>query len=80
MSITTMRSLRRLYSKAKILGYKRGQRVTEHNVSLVKIEGVLTNKDARYYQGKRVAYVYKAKRATKNKVRHAFNAMQMGSR
>lgn len=58
----------RLYSKAKILGYKRGQRVTEHNVSLVKIEGVLTNKDARYYQGKRVAYVYKAKRATKNKV------------
>lgn len=51
-----------------ILGYKRGQRVQPHKVSLIKIEGVNTIDDARYYFGKRVAYVYKAKRATKNKM------------
>lgn len=51
-----------------ILGYKRGQRVQEHQQSLVKIEGVLTKKDASFYYGKRIAYVYKGKRATKNKV------------
>lgn len=60
--------MHRLYSKAVILGYKRGQRHQEPQVSLVKIDGVNTKEDARYYFGKRVAYVYKAKRATKNKV------------
>ncbi|KAF7315145.1 hypothetical protein MIND_00028900 [Mycena indigotica] len=52
----------RLYSKGRVLGYKRAKRNSRPNTSLVQIEGVATKEDAQYYLGKRVAYVYKAKR------------------
>ncbi|KAJ1509468.1 hypothetical protein HMI54_002374, partial [Coelomomyces lativittatus] len=55
----------RLYSKARILGYKRSQRNQQTNQTLLKIEGVNSRKDARFYFGKRVAYVYKAPKDTK---------------
>ncbi|ORY28787.1 60S ribosomal protein L33-A-like protein [Naematelia encephala] len=52
----------RLYTKGRILGHKRGKRNTRPNQSLVQIEGVDSAEAARSYLGKRVAYVYKAKR------------------
>ncbi|THG97218.1 hypothetical protein EW026_g4745 [Hermanssonia centrifuga] len=52
----------RLYSKGRILGHKRGKRNTHPTTSLVQIEGVATKEDAQFYLGKRVAYVYRAKR------------------
>ncbi|KAF7298008.1 hypothetical protein HMN09_01021800 [Mycena chlorophos] len=52
----------RLYSKGRVLGYKRAKRNSRPNTSLLQIEGVATKEDAQYYLGKRVAYVYKAKR------------------
>jgi len=52
----------RLYSKGRVLGHKRGKRNTRPNTSLVQIEGVSTKEDAQFYLGKRVAYVYRAKR------------------
>ncbi|KAK1922750.1 ribosomal protein L35A [Papiliotrema laurentii] len=52
----------RLYSKGRILGHKRGKRNSRPNQSLVAIEGVDTKEAARSYLGKRIAYVYKAKR------------------
>ncbi|WWC98007.1 hypothetical protein V866_004896 [Kwoniella sp. B9012] len=52
----------RLYTKGRILGHKRGKRNSRPNQSLVQIEGVDSKEAARHYLGKRVAYVYKAKR------------------
>ncbi|KAK1234260.1 60S ribosomal protein L33B [Marasmius sp. AFHP31] len=52
----------KLYSKGRVLGHKRGKRNTRPNTSLLQIEGVATKEDAQFYLGKRVAFVYKAKR------------------
>ncbi|TXT07989.1 60S ribosomal protein eL33 [Cutaneotrichosporon oleaginosum] len=52
----------RLYTKGRVLGHKRGKRNSRPNQSLVAIEGVDTAEAARSYLGKRIAYVYKAKR------------------
>eukprot|EP00124_Ichthyophonus_hoferi_P006088 Ihof_evm1s1192 gene=Ihof_evmTU1s1192 len=58
----------RLYSKGVVLGFTRGQRQQNANFSLIKIEGVKTKEEVDFYLGKRVAFVYKCKRVTKNKV------------
>ncbi|KAI0955410.1 60S ribosomal protein L33A [Taiwanofungus camphoratus] len=58
---TTMGSTR-LYSKGRVLGHKRAKRNTRPNTSLIQIEGVATKEDAQFYLGKRIAYVYRAKR------------------
>ncbi|KAI0339518.1 60S ribosomal protein L33-A-like protein [Trametopsis cervina] len=52
----------RLYSKGRILGHKRAKRNTRPNTTLVQIEGVASKEDAQFYLGKRVAYVYRAKK------------------
>jgi ribosomal protein L35AE/L33A len=52
----------RLYSKGRVLGHKRAKRNTRPNTSLIQIEGVATKEDAQFYLGKRIAYVYRAKR------------------
>ncbi|KAI0072642.1 60S ribosomal protein L33-A-like protein [Panus rudis PR-1116 ss-1] len=52
----------RLYSKGRVLGHKRGKRNTRPNTSLIQIEGVSNKEDAQFYLGKRVAYVYRAKK------------------
>jgi len=52
----------RLYSKGRVLGFERAKRNQNPNVALLQIEGAQTPKDAQYYLGKRVAYVYRAKR------------------
>ena len=51
-----------LYSKGRVLGFERAKRTQNPNVSLIKLEGVQTTKDAQFYLGKRIAYVYRAKR------------------
>jgi len=52
----------RLYCKGRVLGHKRGKRNTRPNTSLLQLEGVANKDDAQFYLGKRVAYVYRAKR------------------
>ncbi|SBT71518.1 60S ribosomal protein L35ae, putative [Plasmodium malariae] len=49
----------RLYEKGVILGYKRSQRNQHPNFTLVSIRNVHTKKDAQFYVGKRIAYVYR---------------------
>ncbi|SMQ53095.1 unnamed protein product [Zymoseptoria tritici ST99CH_3D7] len=52
----------RLYVKGKHLSYQRGKRNTNPDTSLIQIEGVENTKDATFYLGKRIAYVYRAKK------------------
>jgi large subunit ribosomal protein L35Ae len=53
----------RLYSKGRILGYKRGKSLQQENTTLLKLDNVNTIQDAQYYLGKRVAFVYHGKKA-----------------
>ena len=50
----------RLYVKGCVLGYKRGLRNQYCSTSLLRMEDVKTQDDAKFYLGKRVAYIYKA--------------------
>ncbi|PWN93686.1 60S ribosomal protein L33-A-like protein, partial [Acaromyces ingoldii] len=61
----------RLYTKGRIQGHQRGKHNSHPHTTLIKIEGVENQKDAQFYLGKRVAYVYRAqteKRGTKVRV------------
>eukprot|EP00698_Gefionella_okellyi_P005280 TRINITY_DN14810_c0_g1_i1.p1 TRINITY_DN14810_c0_g1~~TRINITY_DN14810_c0_g1_i1.p1 ORF type:complete len:107 (-),score=19.86 TRINITY_DN14810_c0_g1_i1:53-373(-) len=55
----------KLFTKGTILGYKRGITVQHPQSAIVQIEGVADRKDVDFYLGKRVAYIYKAKKAVK---------------
>ncbi|KAK3215991.1 hypothetical protein GRF29_8g1745705 [Pseudopithomyces chartarum] len=58
-------SSHRLYVKARHLGYQRGKRNTNPNVSLLSLEGVDSTEAAEFYLGKRVAFVYRAQTETR---------------
>jgi large subunit ribosomal protein L35Ae len=49
----------RLHVDGAILGYKRALRTQNVNISLIKIKGCDSTKDARFYLGKRVAFITK---------------------
>ncbi|KAF9166688.1 60S ribosomal protein L33A [Actinomortierella ambigua] len=51
-----------LYAKGRVLGFKRAKRNQTPDISLVQIEGVKSAADTEFYLGKRVAFVYRAKR------------------
>ncbi|KAA8910345.1 hypothetical protein TRICI_004143 [Trichomonascus ciferrii] len=50
----------RLYVKGKHISYQRSRRTNNPNCSLIQIEGVTSPKEAEFYLGKRVAFVYRA--------------------
>ncbi|KAJ9109397.1 60S ribosomal protein L33A [Naganishia cerealis] len=52
----------RLYVKGKHISYQRSKNVTNPKVSLIQIDGVANPQDAKFYLGKRIAYVYRAQK------------------
>jgi large subunit ribosomal protein L35Ae len=62
-----VKKLDRLYSRAVFLGYRRGISLQNTNQALLRVEGVKTRKDAKWYLGKRVAYAYRGRKADKEK-------------
>ncbi|KAJ1562646.1 hypothetical protein HK405_009577 [Cladochytrium tenue] len=52
----------RLYAKGRVLGFRRSKNTVHEHTSLLQLENVSTPKDTQFYLGKRVAYVYRAKR------------------
>jgi len=48
------------------LGYKRAKHTQQPNTSLVQLENVNSSEEAKWYLGKRVAYVYRATKADKS--------------
>lgn len=57
---TNVLTSNRLYVPAVITGFKRNLRKQYEHTNLLKLDGVRTRKDARFYLGKRVAYVWKS--------------------
>ena len=49
----------RLYVKGRHLSYQRSKNVQTPSTSLIKIEGVDDTKAAKFYLGKKIAYVYR---------------------
>jgi len=65
--------------QARHLSYQRGKRNTNPSTSLVQIEGVGSPKDATFYCGKRVAFVYRAKTERQgSKIRVGFAVGELG--
>lgn len=48
--------------RGKHISFQRGKHTLNPKTSLIKIEGVDTPKSAEFYNGKRIAYVYRAKK------------------
>jgi large subunit ribosomal protein L35Ae len=53
----------RLYSRGKVVSFKRGKRTQTNHTVLVQLEGVRTAASTEFYLGKRLAYVYRAPKA-----------------
>lgn len=48
--------------RATFLGFRRGKTTQNENQALVRVEGLNDRKEVPYYQGKRIVYIYKAKK------------------
>ena len=53
-------SLFRLYVKGAFIGFKRSVASQDNGTALLKIKNVTSRDDAKWYLGKRVAYIYRA--------------------
>lgn len=56
----------RLWVKSKFVGYRRSKVRQNINQCLVKVQGLADRKDADFYFGKRIVYIYKAIKKTHN--------------
>jgi len=55
----------KLYSKAIVLGYRRSGRHQQPQFSLLRIQGVKERKDTDFYLGKKVAFIYRGSKSSK---------------
>ncbi|KAM9960111.1 hypothetical protein ACTFIW_009236 [Dictyostelium discoideum] len=62
--------MEKIYSKGVVLGYRRSQATQYPNISLIKIEGVVSSEDSTFYLGKKVCLVSKVSKSAKNPTGH----------
>ena len=55
----------RLYVKGIFTGFRRNKVWTLNNQAILKLEGLNSKKEAQYYLGKRVVFIYKTKEGYK---------------
>ena len=55
----------RLYVKGIFTGFRRNKVQTLNNQAILKLEGLNSKKEAQYYLGKKVVFIYKAKEGYK---------------
>jgi len=65
--IKMVKGQERVFSRAIFTGYRRGKTTQHEQQALLRIEGVQTSESAEWYLGKRVAFVYKAKKSLQRK-------------
>ena len=63
----------RLHVEGAVLGFKRGLRTQNNNISLIKIKGVDSKKDAEFYHGKKVAFITKYSSGSSDKKEYRVN-------
>merc|ERR1712192_258594 len=71
--ISTMTKAPRLHVDGAVLGFKRGLRTQNNNISLIKIKGVDSKKDAEFYHGKKVAFITKYSNGSSDKKEYRVN-------
>eukprot|EP00761_Pharyngomonas_kirbyi_P011130 gb/GECH01011154.1/.p1 GENE.gb/GECH01011154.1/~~gb/GECH01011154.1/.p1 ORF type:complete len:126 (+),score=7.24 gb/GECH01011154.1/:1-378(+) len=57
----------RLHVNGRVVSFRRSRHVQHPNSSLLRLEGVRTQEETKFYVGKRVAYLYKGKNPLKDK-------------
>ena len=67
----------RLHVTAVVTGYRRNMVRQIRHTSILRLEGVKERKDATFYLGKRVAYLTKSARNTKNSVHKSFQGRRV---
>ena len=71
--------LGRLYVKGAFVGFRRSHRHQVESQALINIQGVNDKQSSKYYNGKRVAYIYKAQTLKQNTKYRAVWGKVMGS-
>ncbi|XP_051912552.1 60S ribosomal protein L35a-like [Hippocampus zosterae] len=64
----------RLWAKGKFVGFRRSKVQQNTNQCLVRVAGLADRKDASYYFGKRLVYIYKATTKT-HKEKHGYRTI-----
>ncbi|EGC38322.1 ribosomal protein L35a [Dictyostelium purpureum] len=62
--------MEKIYSKGVVLGYRRSQATQYPNISLLKIEGVVSREDTTFYLGKSVCLIEKVTKTAENPSGH----------
>lgn len=66
MSVKKTTAPVRLWVKGVFTGYRRNKRSTNHSQAILRIDGVEEKTSAQWYNGKKVAYLYKARNTKRN--------------